>query len=113
MGSAWAGDWAARIENFARREGFDHICGYLFAHPAIPLREIADRIGDAAPIQIEKIALDWCLSNRHVGRFIRDQIARNVNYHVPAGARVISSSKAWHFVSARAGVSLMTHFLVQ
>ncbi|HWE95948.1 MAG TPA: DUF4375 domain-containing protein [Tepidisphaeraceae bacterium] len=85
MGGAWAGDWKARIHDFARREGYDHIWNYLVAHPGVPLTTVADTIGDAAAIQIEQLVIEHCMAHRVMGEFIRDQLVRSIHWHLPNG----------------------------
>ena len=82
---AWDGDWARRIADFARREGYAHIWEYLLAHPGVPLNKVADAIEDAAAIQIHELIVDHCLANRTMGQLIRDLMARSIREELPKG----------------------------
>ncbi len=82
---AWEGDWAERIGNFARREGYAHIWDYLIAHPGVPLTTVADAIGDAAAVQIHQLIVKHCVPNRKVGELIRDLMARSIRENLPKG----------------------------
>jgi hypothetical protein len=82
---AWDGDWAQRIDDFARSQGHAHIWHYLRAHPGVPLTTVADTIGSAAAIQIHRLVLQHCLTNREMGALIRDLMARSIREALPKG----------------------------
>jgi hypothetical protein len=83
--SAWSGDWKRRILDFARRRGHAGVWEYLRANPGVPLVDLADRIGDAAAVQLDQLALAECFANRRMGELLCDRIARGVHQHLPGG----------------------------
>ncbi len=85
MSNAWSGDWNARIQAFARREGYDGIWNWMSAHPRVSLLELAKLIGDAAAIQIQRLVTAHCLDNGLMGECLRDSIVRGIHQHLPNG----------------------------
>lgn len=85
MGSAWTGDWEGRINDFSSRQGYASIWDYLGAHPATPLVDVANTIGDVAAIQIERLVIPYCLERGLIGECLRDTIVRSIHKQVPDG----------------------------
>ena len=85
MSGAWQGDWEARILDFVRRAGHPSLWSYLRAHPAVSLVDIAHDIGDAAAVQIERIAVAECVRERAMGALLCDLLARSIHAKLPRG----------------------------
>ncbi len=85
MSGAWKGDWEARVLAFVRQQGHLGVWSYLQANPAVSLVDIAHRIGDAAAVQIEGLAVVECLRHRAMGELICDLMARGIHAHLPQG----------------------------
>jgi hypothetical protein len=85
MGGAWQGDWEARILALAARHGHAGVWSYLRAHPTLSVRDVANSIGDAAPVQIERLATAECLRARAMGELICDLMARQLRANLPLG----------------------------
>jgi hypothetical protein len=101
----WDGDWARRIGDFARREGYSHIWDYLRAHPGIPLTTVADTIGDAAAIQIQQLIIKHCVAQREMGALIRDLMARSIRSQLPPSVGVLP--EPYHALALEMRMSLL------
>jgi hypothetical protein len=78
MPGAWEGDFEGRIKRFVRAAGHETVWSYLRAHPGIPLVAIADEIGDAAAVQIERMVIAECLAQGTMLDLLHDLLARSL-----------------------------------
>ena len=85
MASAWEGDWQKRIDDFAKAEGYSHLWDWLVAHPTLSLIRVADIIGNAAPIQIEKIAAEHSEKHGLTIDWMLDKLVRDFHRLLPQG----------------------------
>jgi hypothetical protein len=85
MGSAWDGDWNARIERFVRSRNYDTLWNYLCDHPGVPLTQVAQTIGDAAAIQLERLTVTYCQNCKLLGECLLDFLVRGLQDQLPAG----------------------------
>jgi hypothetical protein len=83
MSNAWSGDWEARIHDFVLAQGHPSIWDYLAAHAHDSFVNIAATIGDAAAVQIERLAVDYGLAHGLMPEYIRDRVVRGIHEYVP------------------------------
>jgi hypothetical protein len=86
-GSAWQGNWRARLYERVRERGFDSLTAFAEARPAVPLHTLAEELGedDVAGVQVLGGLLTEAEQRKQVTRFVRDVLVRLLSQHLPEG----------------------------
>ncbi|WIG94221.1 NUDIX hydrolase [Myxococcus sp. SDU36] len=84
---SWQGNWKARLYERVRERGYNSLTAFANARPAIPLYLLADELGrdDIAGVQVLSGLLDEAERQRHVTRFVRDMLVRELSESLPDG----------------------------
>ncbi len=86
-GSAWQGNWKARLYERIRELGYDSLTAFAEARPAVPLHLLAEELGkdDIAGVQVLSGLLAEAERRKQVTRFVRDVFVRLWSQSVPNG----------------------------
>ena len=86
-GSAWEGNWKARLYERIRERGYDSLTTFAEARPAVPLYLLAEELGkdDVAGVQVLSGLLAEAEQRKQVTRFVRDVLVRMLSQSVPDG----------------------------
>jgi hypothetical protein len=86
-GSAWEGNWKARLYERVRERGYDSLTTFAEARPAVPLYLLAEELGkdNVAGVQVLSGLLAEAEQRKQVTRFVRDVLVRMLSQSVPDG----------------------------
>ncbi len=86
-GSAWEGNWKARLYERVRERGYDSLTAFANARPTASLVALADELGeeDIAGVQVLSGLLAEAERCKKVTRFVRDVLVRMLSQSIPEG----------------------------
>ncbi|MFP2932000.1 NUDIX hydrolase [Pyxidicoccus sp. 3LG] len=86
-GDAWRGNVKTRLYERVRERGYDSLTDFAEARPAVPLHVLADELGkdDVAAVQVLSGLLYEAEQRKHVTRFVRDVLVRELADGLPRG----------------------------
>jgi hypothetical protein len=86
-GSAWKGNWKARLHERVRGLGFASLTAFAEARPTASLVALAEELGkdDVAGIHVCMGLLAEAQQRRQLARFERDMLVRELNKCIPNG----------------------------
>lgn len=86
-GSAWEGNWKARLYERVRALGFTSITSFAEARPTASLVVLAEELGksDIAGVQVLMGLLAEAEQRKQVTRFDRDMLVRELHESIPNG----------------------------
>ncbi|GMU04128.1 NUDIX hydrolase [Corallococcus caeni] len=86
-GRSWQGNWKARLYERVRERGYDSLTAFAEAHPAVPLNQLAEELGedDIAGVQVLGGLHAEAEQRKQVTRFVRDVLVRELSESLPHG----------------------------
>ena len=85
-GSAWQGNWVARLYERARERGYSSLTAFADARPTASLVELAEELGDdVAGVQVFKGLVEEAERHRQLTRLVRGQLVRELSESLPNG----------------------------
>ncbi|SEN18265.1 hypothetical protein SAMN05444354_1334 [Stigmatella aurantiaca] len=85
-GSAWEGNWVARLYERVRERGHTSLTAFAEARPTASLVELAEELGeDVAGVQVFKGLVEEAERNRRLTRLVRGQLVRELSESLPDG----------------------------
>jgi hypothetical protein len=83
----WEGNWVARLYERVRERGYGSLTAFAEARPAVPLNLLAEELGkdDVAGVQVFRGLLAEAERRKHVTRFVRDILVRELAESLPNG----------------------------
>jgi hypothetical protein len=86
-GSAWEGNWAARLYERVRERGYESLTAFAEARPTDSLVELAEALGDDgfSAAQLFSGLVDEAERSKRVTRLVRGQLVRELYEILPDG----------------------------
>ncbi|XXF79589.1 NUDIX hydrolase [Myxococcaceae bacterium GXIMD 01537] len=85
-GSAWRGNWRARLYERIRERGYDSLTAFAEERPTASLVALAEELGeDVAGVQVLSGLLAEAERRKQVTRFVRDVLVRMLSQSLPEG----------------------------
>ena len=85
-GSAWQGNWRARLYERVRERGYVSLTAFAEARPTTSLVALAEELGeDVAGVQVLSGLLAEAERRKQVTRFVRDVLVRMLSQSLPDG----------------------------
>jgi hypothetical protein len=97
--STWSPDWPDRVGSAIRSLGFANLTDFLASMPARPYGEIANHLGQVAPIQVIAVQFREAKSAGRVREAAKDSLCRNLVEQLPDGWG-IGDNADWQSVRA-------------
>lgn len=93
MCKAWTGDWRARVQDRARRLGFECVWDVFAAHPGIPFGQVFRYLRETetlqdipiAHIQLQAVLFEEAETRRRTKEAIADTLVRQLREHLRSG----------------------------
>jgi hypothetical protein len=107
-GRFWQGNWRVRLYERVRERGYESLTAFAEAHPAVPLVELAEKLGkdDVAAVQLFSGLLDEAERSHQVTRLVRGQFVREFSESLPDGWPAVMDDAARFAVGKMRGLWL-------
>src|SRR4051812_25071520 len=86
-GSAWEGNWPARLRERVHERGYDSVTAFAEARPTASLVELAEELGkgEIAGVQVFKFLVEEAERSHRVTRLVRGTLVRELWERIPDG----------------------------
>jgi hypothetical protein len=86
-GRSWQGKWKARLYERVRERGYESLTAFAEAHPALPLVELAQKLGgdEVNAVQVFSGLVAEAEQSHQVTRLVRGQFVRELYESFPDG----------------------------